>query len=379
MKRTVRSVVLCAAVLLPVMAFAEPKTADDWYKEGETQYNLGNFEKAADAFKQGYSLESVDNKKPAYLYNVAQAYRQGKKCKDAAFFYKRYVSLKDQDTVKPLAPEKRTEIEGWINELEECEKNQDLIAKKTPDTTLPPTGTGSGTTTTTKPTGTGTTTTTRPTGTGSATTKVADPGDGNGNGEGEGSDTDNGVHGAGTIEQPKLISLRFTAGVGKVGAGDLTVPIEPTFNLFAGYPIAVNPQLVIDIGANFTFTPVPYTNTATMEKKTGQLISALADAGATYTVAPKIAIRGDLGLGVLVFGGISDAGNPFTAMGASTSGALGMFAVRAAVSADYSFTPNVYGTLTPIAFSYSPAKTGLRDDIKSLTRLDFMLGVGYRM
>src|SRR5450432_332758 len=186
MKRTVRSVVLCAAVLSSALAFAEPKTADDWYKEGETQYNLGNFDKAADAFKQGYSLESVDNKKPAYLYNVAQAYRQGKKCKDAAFFYKRYVSLKDQDTVKPLAPEKRTEIEGWINELEECEKNQETIAHKTPDTTIPPTGTGSGTTTTTKPTGTGsgTTTTTRPTGTGSATTKVADPGEGNGEGEG---------------------------------------------------------------------------------------------------------------------------------------------------------------------------------------------------
>ena len=56
-----------------------------------------------------------------------------------------------------------------------------------------------------------------------------------------------------------------------------------------------------------------------------------------------------------------------------------MFAVRVAASADYAFTPNVYGTVTPIAFSYSPAKAGLRDDIKSLTRLDFMLGVGYRM
>ena len=374
MKRSVRSVVFCAAVLLPALALAEPKTADDWYKEGETQYNLGNFDKAADAFKEGYTLETVDNKKPAYLYNVAQAFRQGKKCKDAAFFYKRYVSLKDQDTVKPLTPEKRTEIEGWITELEECEKNQESIAHKTPDTTIPP---GPNT----KPTGTNPTTTnptTKPVPTGSGT-KVAEGG-GDGDGDGEGSATDGGdVHGSTTVEQPKLLSLRFTAGVAKVGAGDTTVPIEPTFNLFAGYPIAVSPELVIDVGANLTFTPVPYTNGATMEKKTAQLISALADVGATYKVAPKIALRGDLGVGVLVFGGISDAGNPFTQMGASTSGALGMFAVRVAASVDYAFTPNVYGTLTPIAFSYSPAKTGLRDDIKSLTRLDFMLGVGYRM
>ena len=47
---------LVVSVLLPMLAMAQPKTADDWYKEGETQYNLGNFDKAADAFKQGYAL-----------------------------------------------------------------------------------------------------------------------------------------------------------------------------------------------------------------------------------------------------------------------------------------------------------------------------------
>ena len=366
MKRSVRSAVLAAAVLLPMIAFAEPKSADDWYKEGETQYNLGNFDKAADAFKQGYALESVDAKKPAYLYNVAQAYRQGQKCKDAAFFYKRYVSLKDQDTVKPLAPEKRAEIQGWIGELEECEKNQESIAHKTPDTTIPATGT------TTKPT---TTTTTRPA-TGSAETKVGEGGD---NGDGTGSDTpdDGDIHKATTIEQPKLLDLRLTGGVGKTGAGDLTVPIEATFNLFVGYPIAINDQVMLDVGVNVGYTPVPFTNSATNAKSTGSLIGALVDAGLTYAVASKVGIRADVGVGVLVFGGIGDAGNPFTVMGASTSGSLGMFNVRAAASLDYAFTSNVYGTVTPIAFSYSPAASGL--EFKSLTALDFMLGVGYRM
>jgi len=62
MNMGIRSVVLCAAMLLPAIAMAEPKTADDWYSEGETQYNLGNFDKAADAFKQGYALESVEKR-----------------------------------------------------------------------------------------------------------------------------------------------------------------------------------------------------------------------------------------------------------------------------------------------------------------------------
>ena len=32
-------------------------------------------------------------------------------------------------------------------------------------------------------------------------------------------------------------------------------------------------------------------------------------------------------------------------------------------------TPNVLITVAPVAFTYSPAKDGLRSDIKSLTRL----------
>jgi len=105
----------------------------------------------------------------------------------------------------------------------------------------------------------------------------------------------------------------------------------------------------------------------------------LADAGATYLVMPRIGVRADVGVGALIFSGISDAGNPFTDMGAPTSGALTMFAVRAAVSGDYAITPNIYATLVPFAFTYSPAKDGLRSDLKSITRMDFMVGVGYRM
>ena len=387
MNKGIRSVVLCAAVLLPALAVAEPKTADDWYTEGETQYNLGNFDKAADAFKQGYALESVENKKPAYLYNVAQAYRQARKCKDASFFYKRYLSLKDQDTAKPLSPDKRKEIEGWIAELDECDKSQDSIANKRPDSTISPnsnpTGTGTTGTTGTGTTGTKTTTTTG-TGTGTGTgagsgtgsgTKVAEGGGGEGGGDDD--DSGGGVHAGVTAAQPTTISTRFTAGVSKISAGDLTVPVEPTFNLFAGYPIAVSPQLEIDVGADLNFTPVPFTDSMNT-KKTAQFIGVLADVGAVYSVAPKIALRGDLGIGANVFSGISEAGNPFTQNGAPTTGALGMLAVRVGVAGDYMVTPNVLITLSP-AFTYSPAKDGLRSDIKSLTRLDLMLGVGYKM
>ena len=83
MTKWMMSVVLGLSLASSV-ALAQPKTGDDWFKEGETQYDLGNFDKAAEAFKQAFALETNEAKRPAYLYNVAQAYRQGGKCKDAA-------------------------------------------------------------------------------------------------------------------------------------------------------------------------------------------------------------------------------------------------------------------------------------------------------
>jgi tetratricopeptide (TPR) repeat protein len=365
---------ILVCLLMPVLALAEPKTADEWYKEGAVQYNLGDFDKAIDAFKKGFELETIDAKKPAYLYNIAQAYRQAHKCRDAAFFYKRYLSLKDQDTAKPLEASKRGEIEGWIAEAEKCSATEDSLAQKRPDSTIKPDGTGTTAkpTTTTTPPPTNTTTTTPPPKT------VAKTGDDSGDDDDSRSST--GISKGTTAGgQPQLFVARLTGGVGKVEAGNLTVPIQGTFDLFAGYPIAINDQLEIDVGVNLAYMPVPFTNLMTSAKQTASFISALADAGATYTVAPNIGIRGDLGVGVLVFSGMGDLGNPFTNNGAPTTGALGMLAVRAAVSADYAFTPNLVGTVTPIAFEYSPAKSGLRDDIKSLMSLNFMLGVGYRM
>src|SRR5690606_3321472 len=132
--------VLFAMMLVPALAVAQPKTADEWYKEGETQYNLGNFDAAAEAFKQGFAVEPDESKKAAYLYNVAQAYRQGNRCKDASFFYKRYLVLRDRDTDKPLKPDKRAQIEARIAELDECARTQESIANKPPGDTISPGG-----------------------------------------------------------------------------------------------------------------------------------------------------------------------------------------------------------------------------------------------
>ena len=173
---------------------------------------------------------------------------------------------------------------------------------------------------------------------------------------------------------PRLVSVRLVAGLASISAGDLDVPPQATGALIGGYPIPLD-KLVLELGAAFTFTPVPFEGPM-MASKSAQLIGLVANAGATYTVIPKLGVRGDLGLGVQWFNGIGES--PFTSF-APTSGALPMFHLRVAVSADYAITPNVIATVVPLTFSYSPPAAGLRDDIKSILALDFMLGLGYRM
>ncbi len=337
MKRTV----LASILLAPALAFAQPRTPDDWFSEGRNQYTLGAFEKAIEAFKKGFELEPDDSKKSAYILNIAQSYRQLNNCKDAQFFYKRYLSFKDADTKKPLEPERRKEIEDRIKELDECIKTQTTIANQPP-----------------------------------------------GGIEKPGGDKPNPPPGGGIVEKPepltpvagppKVISLRLVGGGAKLSTGDLDVPIQATGALLGGYPLAVGDKLVLELGGAFTFTPVPFED-AMGESKSANLIGVMANVGAMYQVAPKISLRGDLGVGLLLFSGVSES--PFTDF-AETTGTLSMPHVRIGVSGDYAITPNVIATVTPFAFSYSPGKEGLRvngQDISAITAIDFMVGVGYRM
>jgi hypothetical protein len=350
-----------ALLLVARLASANPPptTADGWYDEGQTQYTLGNFDKAVDAFKSGFELETVESKKPAYLYNIAQAYRQAGDCKNSVFFYKRFLALKASDQTKPLSPERKAEVDGWVHDGEECLKKQDALRTKAPDGTMKPDDGKKPVVATVTP---------APKKVAVVTRRDVDHHDDNG---GE-------LHGGVTSSQPSLISVRLLGGGTKVSAGDLKFPVEASGALIAGYPIPINDKLLVEAGVGFTFTPAPFDNSMSGGSETGKMFGVFANGGVRYEVAPNIGVRGDLGVGVLAFSGL-DQGNPFTANGAGTTGALGMFHVRIGVSADYLITPNLSATLTPFAFGYSPAKSGLRDDIGSITSIDFLVGLGYRM
>lgn len=345
--------VALACSLAPAVAAADPKTADEWYKEGEDQYNLGNFDVAIKAFQEGFRLEPNDSRKSAYLYNIAQSYRQMKDCAKAQFFYKRFLAFKDKDTTKPLSQKTRDDVEARIRELEDCARNSEAIAKKPPDDSMTPDEASKPQVDPAKPTGTDVATKPDP-------DPVADP------------DIVKGTN----ATVPRVVVVRLVGGGAAVTAGDLEIPVQATGALLAGYPIRINPKLTIEAGAGFTFTPVPYVRMDTGESKSAALVAVIANAGIAYQLVDKLNARLDIGGGLLLFSGISES--PFT-MGAKTSGALTMPHVRVGLSIDYAITPNLLLTAAPIAFSYSPPKEGLRDDITSITAIDFMIGLGYRM
>ncbi len=325
------------------LAIADETTARKLFDDGERAYNLGEFDKAVGLFKQAYEQRPD----PVYLFNVAQTYRQMGDCKQAVFFYKRYIALKEQDTKKPLKPERKAELENRIAELEECVKRE--LASK-PPTQLDNGGAETG----------------------------ASPGKTTGAAEaaGEGKPKD---EGEATSSAPRVMSVRANFGTSKLGAGNLPTSFQFGGAIVGGYPLAINDKIDVELGAAFSFTPVPYTTSQTPATKgRASLIGIMANAAPSLEIIPKLSARVDLGVGILVIPGLGMEGNPFTIGGAGATGALSVFHLRTALSADYAVTPNIVVTLTPIAFGYSPAPEGFLEEISSLTTLSFFAGVGYR-
>jgi hypothetical protein len=344
---------LCALVLAPTLAFAQPKTPEEWFTEGSNQYNLGNFDAAVKAFKEGFTAEPVERKKAAYLYNIAQTYRQMKDCSNAQFFYKRFLALKDNDTVKPLTAQERKDVDDRIKELEACAREQEAIKNRQPDgITKPEGGEVKPNPITPEPV--------KP-----VVGVVTPPEDG----EEDGGEVRTIVDGT-----PRLVSARLALGGSKMSIGDVSVPIQATAAVMGGYPIVINEKLTAEAGIGLGFTRVKWDAMETTGKTgTASMTAVMANGAIAYEVAPKMAVRGDLGLGMLFFGNISES--PFTERAATEGGALALFHVRAGASFDYMVTPNVLVT-APLALGFSPKKDGMSGAIVSF---DFMVGVGYRM
>jgi tetratricopeptide (TPR) repeat protein len=114
-------IAVCVLCIMP--AIAHGGSADEAKKRflaGQTAYDLGRFEQALKSFSSAYELQA----RPAILYNIAQCHRQMNHYKEAAFFYRRYLTL---------APRAAN-----ANQVQEFIKEMEAKAVELPPTFEPP-------------------------------------------------------------------------------------------------------------------------------------------------------------------------------------------------------------------------------------------------
>jgi hypothetical protein len=110
---SLRSTWLAALLVLLAILAASPAARADvanakaHYERGQALYQLGEYQRALDEFKEAH-IEKAD---PAFLYNIAQCYRQLGDTENALAFYRRYLSFGPEG---PL----RADVERRIQELE---------------------------------------------------------------------------------------------------------------------------------------------------------------------------------------------------------------------------------------------------------------------
>jgi len=98
------------------------------YQEGQRRYLDEDYVGAAVQFEIAYSKDPD----PAYLFNIAQAYRLAKQCARAAEFYRTFLE-------KAAQPPNADAVRGYITEMDACtQAKQSPIASPPPPAPPPP-------------------------------------------------------------------------------------------------------------------------------------------------------------------------------------------------------------------------------------------------
>ncbi|GAB4537082.1 MAG: hypothetical protein Tsb0020_51750 [Haliangiales bacterium] len=308
--------------------------AREAHRQGRTAFDLGDFDKAVEYFKEAYELAPHE----AYLYNIAQAYRQGGDCSNALFFYKRYVAVGGESARNYQL------VQGRIKELTESCKVIDDMKSQPPLESMEP-------------------------GAKDPDAAAAATGD------------------APAVEEdqappppsrPSTLAASIELGPALLDLGELDVDGPHfAFATSVGYPIALG-KLIATVGGLFTYTPVPWRNVNSGETGTTHLIGLLGGAGLHYPVTRSLWLRLSLGVGTLVLSGL-DPGNVFLAPNQQADGAPALFHARVSAGVEYALSDHLVLIASPAVYSYSPRRDGFREQLNRVSRFEFLAGFGYRL
>jgi tetratricopeptide (TPR) repeat protein len=113
---------LAAAVLAAAPAFAEvPAQARQLAERGLVLHAAGNYDAAIAAFTEAYALAPS----PALLFDLAQSYRLGGRCDDAAVMYRRFLATEPDADARGVA-------EAQLAALDTCVARESLVVTTPP-------------------------------------------------------------------------------------------------------------------------------------------------------------------------------------------------------------------------------------------------------
>jgi hypothetical protein len=367
--RVLATAVLLAIVTLvasPARADGDAEKARQLFNQGSKYYDLGQFDKAIEAWQQGYDQKPD----PGFLYNIAQAYRQKQDAQRAIFFYKGYLRN------SPKA-QNRVEVEQKIAVLQ---KQADQAG--TPPatgTTAPPATTTPPLATTTTPPGT---TTPPPTATNdpSVTTTppppmgTEPPPPGFSDGATPAATATLPGTGPEAAGVPRRIDLRGALGT-DVWSGGVNGTADPSFalTLGGGYTFgSPERRFRFRLGGMFGYTFLA----ANSDQSKVTFVSFLIDPTLEIRIVPRWYVYADLGIGFVALAGVKP-GSTLLQPGQTlmVNGAQSLPETRVGIAVEFRLRPDlgVYASMTAIN---SPQKEHFYEPI---SRVGLLAGVTYRM
>jgi len=337
----------------------DAQKARDLFTQGNTFFDLGQFDKAIDAWQSGYQLKND----PGFLYNIAQAYRTMGDAQKAIFFYKRYLSN------SPKA-RNRAEVEQKIEALQTQLSQQEQAKGLPPPGPFGPDNPGpNGAPPATEPPSAPAAPNPEVVVTDGTAAGASAPAPGQ-----HGMASPSGVVETGTLgatqPPPHRIDLRAAVGFDTWSSG-LKENAQPSFafTLAGGYTFG-NPasRVRFRLGALFGYTFLKETDSK------DSFTSFLIDPTIVVRVAPRLVLMGDFGVGVLSIGGLTPSSALLASAAVTVNGSQALSLVRIGVAADYDLSKNVSLFFWP-AYASSAKKENF---YSAIGRFELLAGVAYR-
>jgi hypothetical protein len=332
----------------------DAQKARELFTQGNTYFDLGQFDKAIDAWQNGYQLKND----PGFLYNIAQAYRTMGEAQKAVFFYKRYLSN------SPKA-HNRSEVEQKIEALQKQLSVQEQAKGLPPPGPFGPDNpgaTGAPPATEPPPAAVGPeVVVTDGTAAGAATSPAG--------ATSPSGSVETGAPGA-AQPPPHRLDLRAAIGFDTWSSG-LQENAQPSFafTLAVGYTFG-NPasRVRFRLGALYGYTFLKDIDSR------DSFTSFLIDPTIIVRVAPRLVLMGDFGVGVMSISGMTPNSVLLESPAVTINGAQAFSLLRIGVAAEYELTKTVALFVWP-AYASSPKKEHFNGDIG---RGEILAGVAYR-